>query len=270
MMRLSVLFLCTFSFVGCVERLPSAASAETSDQPRSAFRTAMTDTIFTDSIGYLMGRFDPAEHPDFELVRPEHADRTGMYIRSDTYAAFQAMFDAALADGIRLQIRSATRNFDAQKSIWERKWRGEMLIEGGQDATVAFPDPLVRARMILRFSSMPGTSRHHWGTDIDLNAFDNAWFESGEGLRLYQWLTEHARSFGFCQPYSEKGESRPHGYEEEKWHWSYMPVSLPLTRFAARVLTDTMIAGFDGAETAIGIAMVRNYILSIDERCRKL
>ena len=25
---------------------------------------------------------------------------------------------------------------------------------------------------IIRFSTIPGTSRHHWGTDIDINGFD--------------------------------------------------------------------------------------------------
>ena len=116
---------------------------------------------------------------------------------------------------------------------------------------------------------MPGTSRHHWGTDIDLNSFENSWFESGEGLVVYNFLVENAEKFGFCQPYTPKGESRPNGYEEEKWHWSYMPVSGRLTGLAESILRDTAISGFQGAEAAAEIQVVEHYVLGINPDCRK-
>ncbi len=64
---------------------------------------------------------------------------------------------------------------------------------------------------------MPG-ARHHWGTDFDLNALNNAYFNTKDGKRIYDWLTQHAAEFGFCQPYTAKGgpDGRPIGYEEEK------------------------------------------------------
>ncbi|MFM9004881.1 MAG: D-alanyl-D-alanine carboxypeptidase family protein [Flavobacteriales bacterium] len=43
----------------------------------------------------------------------------------------------------------------------------------------------------MKFSSMPGTSRHHWGTDIDLNSVEPSYFLSGKGLLIYQWLSAH-------------------------------------------------------------------------------
>ncbi len=222
-----------------------------------------TDTF---SLAYLMGQFDPATHPDFVRIAPEHCDKPDMYLRRDAYAAFTRMYEAARADGIRLVIRSATRPFAHQKRIWEAKWRGERLVDGANLAqTIA--DPVARARKILEYSSMPGTSRHHWGTDIDLNAFENSYFESGEGKRIYDWLVTHAPQYGFCQPYTPKGPQRPHGYNEEKWHWSYRPVAAPLVELASRHLTDEMIVGFEGSETAPALHVVERYVLGIDKAC---
>lgn len=217
------------------------------------------------TVEYIMGHFDPAEHPAFVEVDIIHADREGLYLRRDAYEAFIKMYEAALKDSIRLQIRSATRNFNYQKGIWEAKWSGERLIEGGENLAETTPDTTERALKILRYSSMPGTSRHHWGTDIDLNSFDNSWFEKGEGLDIYNWLTAHAATYGFCQPYSA---GRPHGYWEERWHWTYMPVSQKLTALAAEQLENEMIEGFLGSEAAADIDVVKKYVLGINEDCK--
>ncbi|HMQ47086.1 MAG TPA: M15 family metallopeptidase [Saprospiraceae bacterium] len=218
-------------------------------------------------LSYVMGQFDPAQHPDFTLVDRKYADREGLYLRKDTYVAFLRMQEAAQKDGVQLQIRSATRNFDYQKSIWEGKWTGNRTIESGQNAAKAYPNAKDRALKILEYSSMPGSSRHHWGTDMDLNAFTNEYFESGQGLKIYNWLVDNAPAYGFCQPYSQKGEARPNGYNEEKWHWSYLPIARQLTELARRQLQDEMIQGFKGAETAVEIGIVEKYVLGISGAC---
>lgn len=220
------------------------------------------------NIDYVTGRFDPMLHPDFAIIPLKYADKKGQYIRKDVLKAFTAMFEAAGKDGIKLQIRSATRNFDRQKMIWENKWTGKTLLENGINALKEINDPVKRAKKILEYSSMPGTSRHHWGTDIDLNAFENEWFEKGEGLRLYRWMLEHASEYGFCQPYTSFSDERRTGYFEEKWHWTYMPVSSILTNYAALKLKNEMISGFEGAETAIQIGIVENYVLGIHPNCK--
>jgi LAS superfamily LD-carboxypeptidase LdcB len=112
---------------------------------------------------------------------------------------------------------------------------------------------------------MPGTSRHHWGTDIDLNSFSNKWFESGKGLKLFNWLEANAAKYGFCRPYTA---NRPHGYQEEKWHWSYSPLSVPMIKVAQQTLNDQQISGFLGSETAQQIGVVNKYILGISNSCR--
>lgn len=215
---------------------------------------------------YLMGKFDPASHPDFTAIGSAYASRGGMYLRKDAYAAFKAMYAAAKADGVTLRIISATRPFHHQKSIWEAKWEGRRQVNG-QMLPPNPRDPLHRARLILMYSSMPGTSRHHWGTDIDLNDLNNAYFESGTGLKIYNWLVAHAADYGFCQVYSPMGEARPTGYLEEKWHWSYLPIARQLTEQYAQKLTDADISGFEGAETALEIGMVKNYVQGINPDC---
>lgn len=219
--------------------------------------------LFT--VDYIMGHFDPATHPDFEKIDIKYADREGLFLRKDTYKAFREMYNHAASDGIRLQIRSATRNFNYQKGIWESKWNGTKLIEGGENLAETTPDPKQRALKILRYSSMPGTSRHHWGTDIDLNNFDNSWFEKGEGLDIYNWLTKHASEHGFCQTYTA---GREHGYQEERWHWTFMPVSEKLTALAEKELKNEMIKGFLGSESAALIDVVKYYVLGINNECK--
>lgn len=216
---------------------------------------------------YVMGKFDPSKHPDFIEIPVRYADREGRFLRRDVMDAFVKMFEAARTGGITLQIRSATRNFEAQKKIWEDKWFGRRILEDGTNAMKDIPDEKTRALKILEYSSMPGTSRHHWGTDIDLNAFTNDYFESGEGLKIYTWLQENARLYGFCQTYTSFDTQRPTGYQPEKWHWSYVPVSAGLTEWAGKNLDDVMISGFAGSHTAKEIHIVEKYVLGIHPQC---
>ncbi|HFA49618.1 MAG TPA: D-alanyl-D-alanine carboxypeptidase family protein [Bacteroidetes bacterium] len=219
------------------------------------------------TLEYLMGRFDPGKHPDFVSVDAKYSDGDPYMLRKETYESFKKMWQAAKDDGIDLKIISATRNFYRQKSIWEAKWTGARKIENGANAAKKYPDPKTRALKILEYSSMPGTSRHHWGSDIDINDLDNSTFEHGKGKAVYEWLVKNAIRFGFCQPYSAKGTERPFGYNEEKWHWSYLPIAQQLTEMAKTNLKDEMIGGFKGAEAAVSIGVVEKYVLGINKDC---
>ena len=215
----------------------------------------------------LIGKVNPASHPDFTKIEAKYTTKSNIYLRKDAYTAFKEMHAAALKDGINLKIVSAARPFNHQKSIWEAKWTGARKV-GGKDLSQAMPNGKDRALEILKFSSMPGTSRHHWGTDIDLNNLENSWFESGEGLKIYNWLQDNGLVYGYCQTYTPKGADRPHGYEEEKWHWSYLPISMDMVQQYEKFLKDSDIAGFKGAETASEIGIVEKYVLGINPSCK--
>jgi len=214
----------------------------------------------------LAGRISPASDEAFGQLPSGLAARSGMYGRREAIEALERMAEAAASDGIRIRVVSAYRSFADQKRIWEDKWTGRTRVEG-RNLSADTPDPQARARTILRYSAMPGVSRHHWGTDFDLNSVEDEYFRNGEGLLLYRWLTANAGRFGFCQVYSAKGERRPAGYEEEKWHWSYMPLaSVMLEDFLAQTGA-AEISGFQGAETAGPLNVLADYAAGVNPDC---
>jgi zinc D-Ala-D-Ala carboxypeptidase len=216
----------------------------------------------TEGKNYLLGRFDPATHPQFVKMSDEHTQGSakGGYLRKEAYEAFIKMSDAARKDGVELVIISATRNYESQRRIWENKWEGRTMVEGKNLTTVK--NKKERARLILLYSSMPSTSRHHWGTDMDLNSLENSFFEGGQGLKIYQWLTAHAGEYGFCQPYTSKTDGRT-GYEEEKWHWSFLPLSGLFLDEYKKKISYKDIKGFAGSEVGPSIDVIRNYVAGV-------
>jgi LAS superfamily LD-carboxypeptidase LdcB len=211
---------------------------------------------------YLLGKFDPTTDARFIKLKDEHTQGSGRgaYLRKETYEAFIKMSEAARKEGIELVIISATRNFESQKRIWENKWEGRTMVEGKNLTTIK--EKKERARLILLYSSMPTTSRHHWGTDMDLNSLENSFFENGEGKKIYEWLLANASTYGFCQPYTSKTSGRT-GYEEEKWHWSYLPLSGRFLDQYTKEISYADIAGFKGSEVAKDLQVIKKYVQGV-------
>lgn len=209
-------------------------------------------------LDFLMGKFDPTKHSDFATVNAPYTDKPGMMLQKEAAVAFEKMWQKAKSEGLTLKIISATRTFAQQKKIWETKW--------ARFATEA-PEAEARAKKIMEYSAMPGASRHHWGTDIDLNDLNNSAFETGgKHEKVYAWLQKHAHEFGFCQPYTA---GRPFGYKEEKWHWTYTPISQKFWAQCQSDFKDQMISGFTGSETAVRIGILQHYINGINANCQK-
>lgn len=205
----------------------------------------------------LLGKVNYEQDERFVKVAAAHASKP-LYLNKEVYAAFTDMFQAAKKDGISLRILSGARNFDHQKAIWERKWKSHAAL-----------DPRSRTSRILEFSSMPATSRHHWGTDIDLNNLENEYFESGKGKKEYEWLVNNAHRFGFYQVYDSKEAGRT-GYSEEKWHWSYLPLAGPYLKFYNENIGYYDISGFDGAYLARIHKMITAYVNGIAAEIRDI
>lgn len=141
--------------------------------------------------------------------------------------AFREMSAAAQKQGITLKVVSSYRSFEKQKSIWNRKFL-RFKKEGMSDgAAIA---------KIIEYSTLPGTSRHHWGTDLDI--IDAGPAEEGDLLltekfhgngpynTLREWMEMYAQDYGFLLPYT-KDELRS-GFKYEPWHYSYAPKSIPM------------------------------------------
>jgi D-alanyl-D-alanine carboxypeptidase len=273
----AVITIVVFYFYSCGTKVKSPEKADLANQknnPESvqsdsrqvAESSSNSEEIISKS--YLMGQFDPSKDERFIQIPKEYLedDTKVTHLRKEVFDKFIELYNAAKKDGIIFKIVSATRPFDAQKSIWERKWTGKQKVDGVFLSKEM--NSKEKAEKILKYSSMPGTSRHHWGTDIDLNSVENEYWETAQGKKEYNWLMKHANEYGFCQVYSTKGKDRPTGYEEEKWHWSYMPISKLLTEAYKREIKNSDIKGFLGAENAEGIDMINYYVLGINEECK--
>ena len=206
----------------------------------------LSDSIL---LNHLLGRFDYKTDTCFTLVKIDYCTKT-MYLQKEVYQKFIDMHNAAKKENITLLIVSGTRNFNEQKDIWERKW----------DKYIKTKDSLSTVRQIMLYSSMPTTSRHHWGTDIDINSLNNKYFSQGEGLKVYNWLNENANQYGFHQVYTNKKITNRTGYEEEKWHWSYLPKAKKYLDFYNKNLTNTEIKDFLGSDQAQQVDMLKNYV----------
>ena len=116
---------------------------------------------------------------------------------------------------------------------------------------------------------MPTTSRHHWGTDIDINGFDDYFSdENKKANKEYKWLLINAHKFDFCQVYTKKGEGRKRrsGYNEEKWHWSYMPLARKYLNLYQKTITYKDINGFSGSQFAKEMDIINKYVFGISDR----
>ncbi|MFB6349697.1 M15 family metallopeptidase [Moraxella sp. ZJ142] len=172
-------------------------------------------------------------------------------IHREVYEPLMQMIAAARADGVRLSIVSAYRSYDHQRRIWERKW--------GNNAN----NDTKKALDILRWSSFPGTSRHHWGTDVDFNSVETGYWNSAEGKKVYRWLKQNAADFGFCQTYDS---GRTQGYNEEPWHWSHLPTAdkyyAQITNPA--VLDIALTQKIKGAVAVRQLGVMMNYVTGIN------
>lgn len=207
----------------------------------------------------LLGRINMRKHSDFVNVDVKYAVHPHFWLRKKVYISFLKMRHDALKHGILLQISSAGRSFYDQKGIWEAKWRARRK---------KFPSDQATAENILKYSAMPGMSRHHWGTDIDLNQKHDRYWQTKKGIKEYQWLVENAHRYGFCQTYTPKNATRPEGYNEEKWHWSYMPLASQFLEKYKTLVQDKDIKGFLGSDQASTLRTIERYVFSINPDCQ--
>ncbi len=201
----------------------------------------------------LCGKIRYKDDKNFLKVPAKYSTKD-LYLEKKTFEAFVEMQKAAEKDKIRLVIVSGARNFEQQKVIWERKWNNNTGLVDKE-----------RVKKIMQFSSMPMTSRHHWGTDLDINSLENSYFESGKGLKEYQWLVKNAGKFGFCQVYTDKKTTKRTGYEMEKWHWSYMPLARTYLSLYKKLITYKDIEGFPGSKAARDLDVIKNYVYGVTE-----
>lgn len=159
----------------------------------------------------------------------------GFLMHQDSVSDFKAMAKAALNDGITITIASSFRDFERQLLIWNNKFQGirPVLDKHGNKVDMSVLDEWQKVQAILLYSAMPGTSRHHWGCDIDvydqkalpnehkLQLEPHEYQDGGPFAILSNWLTMQAEKFNFYRPYMQDNG----GVAPELWHLSHVPVA---------------------------------------------
>jgi LAS superfamily LD-carboxypeptidase LdcB len=174
-------------------------------------------------------------------------------LHAQVVAPFLNMRRAAQASGIDLLPVSGFRDFARQLSIWNGKFSGERPMQDASGAGIdaAALAPLERINAILLWSALPGASRHHWGTDLDLvdrNAISpgvqvkltpEQFAPDGPFARLSEWLETHAARFGFFRPF----QGVRSGVQAEPWHFSFAPIAEKARRnLSPQVLQAAIVA----------------------------
>jgi len=161
----------------------------------------------------------------FLMGKKENFISTKLGLLPQVETAFLEMQKAARKDSIELKIISSFRSYAAQKRIWNRKYL-RFTNEG--------LSPEKAIKKIIKYSTIPGTSRHHWGTEIDVVdaqplvegdvLLEEHFHDSGPYVKLGKWLKENASTYGFELVYT-KDRSRK-GFFYEPWHYSYSKLSV--------------------------------------------
>lgn len=151
-------------------------------------------------------------------------------LRKDAHVALNQLIAQAKKSGFEPQVLSSYRNFAHQKRIWDNKY-SKFTVEQKLS-------PQKAIQKIIAYSTIPGTSRHHWGTDFDIidgakgvvdNPLHEKHFNAGGVYNAFKkWMNANAENFGFFEVYTNtKGRK---GFKYEPWHYSYLPTSCEMMR----------------------------------------
>ena len=193
--------------------------------------------------------------------------------------AFLEMTSAAAKHGYQIHPVSAYRDLHTQLSIWNMKFAGRrpLLSENGKiiDPTKLNKDELLKH--VLYWSALPGASRHHWGTEIDVidlsavpkdyqvQLIPEEFEKEGVFFGLNGWLDENMNQFGFFKPYrTDRGGVLP-----EPWHLSYRSIAdRALKDFTIEILKEVIEnIEIEGKQEVLEILpkIYSSYILNIDD-----
>ncbi len=212
--------------------------------------------------------------PNIQLVGLEKPFLCGStyLLVPEAFEAFENMRKAAQKDGLILWGTSGYRSFQAQKSIWNQKF-----LKLKADFPTYKIEDIVNC--IIEYTAVPGTSRHHWGTDIDIvDAYgyqhdqplvEENYEPKGEYQYLNYWLCKYANDFGYAQVYTPAKERT--GFKYEPWHYSYYPISKKILH----QISDYSFENISALDTVLGYkalnkvffeTYIKDYMFGIDDK----
>ncbi len=174
------------------------------------------------------------------LIECQHSDnhqpnsqkyRIAKSIQSD----LSRLLLAARNDNVEISIVSSYRSFEQQLSIWNDKWRGyrPVFSRHGRPLNITQMSNMEKYKAISLWSALPGMSRHHWGTDLDIfskkaikeghkvELIPDEFSPKGVCVELNHWLNRNLPKYGFFRPYLNYQQ----GVSAEAWHISHIKTS---------------------------------------------
>lgn len=171
------------------------------------------------------------EFPEEELIGKGKPALFGddFKLRNEAFFQLNQMRISAKEAGFNLHVISSYRSYTHQNDIWERKYKTYRNQGFSPEKTI---------EKIIQYSTIPGTSRHHWGTDLDIidstkgipsNPLSETHFNEGGRMRNFKiWLDENSEKFGFYLVYTDAPGRK--GFAYEPWHFSYKPLSFKMLK----------------------------------------
>lgn len=185
-------------------------------------------------------------------------------LNKEAAEAFNKMRASAQKDGVLIKVVSSFRSYDHQKKIWNNKFN--KYISQGYAPDIAI-------REIIKYSTIPGTSRHHWGSDLDIiqanvnkssysqkDPLNEKYFtKNAVFYPLKLWLNKNAYKFGFYEVYTN--DINRTGFKYEPWHFSYKPISkVMLKDFMSYNLAQELLKHSINGKSYITSAFIKSYV----------
>lgn len=177
----------------------------------------------------------------------------------------QLKADASSA-GFDLRLASGFRDFERQRMIWNEKLQGKRPVYDSNECLLDLDDLSLIEQIyaVMRWSALPGASRHHWGSDVDI--YDAASLPDGYTLELsvkettqggimadfYRWLDEYlVKQQEWYRPYAVDSG----GVSPEPWHLSYRPLA---QEYTAAMTCDSLLSIYQQEPIIMGDLVLKH------------
>ena len=180
-----------------------------------SFALSTSKSNYTDK--YLIGRSLPSLYGN------------GYKVLKRVNEAFLDMNSAARKSGLSVRVVSSYRSFNHQNLIWTRKYKRYRSRQLSPQTAVNYN---------IRYTAIPGSSRHHWGTEIDVvdgtvktSQYPlNTKHYHGNGIykSFREWMDDNAYKYGFYRVYTNDHTRR--GFRYEPWHYSFAELAKPMLK----------------------------------------
>jgi len=154
---------------------------------------------------------------------------TGYKLQKKAHQAYLEMNYEAKKSDMNVRVVSSYRSFNHQNLIWTRKYKRYRSRNLSSQHAVQYN---------IRYTAIPGSSRHHWGTEIDVvnGSIKTSRYplntKNFHGYGIYksfrEWMDSNAHKFGFYQVYTNDHQRR--GFKYEPWHYSFAELAKPMLK----------------------------------------